>query len=102
MDGCPSNGTAPARLEPALDSVFGSALELRILDGPQLGARAAVESSIPFVVGALRESDDAAGSCEIDLNEPGAAGHARARVTVDQRDALLEVLDGEVELGGRR
>ena len=108
MDGFASNGNAPARLEPVLDSVFGSALELRILDGPQLGARAAVESGIPFVVGALRHGDDDAASCDIVLNEPGApdsadsSGHVRARVTIDRRDALLEVLDGEVELDGRR
>ena len=102
MDGFPSNGNATGRFEPVLDSVFGSALELRILDGPQLGARAAVESGVPFVVGALRDGDDAAASCDIVLNEPGAAGHVRARVTVDRHDALLEVLDGEVELDGRR
>jgi type III secretion protein D len=107
MDGFAPNGNAPARLEPVLDSVFGSALELRILDGPQRGARAAVESGVPFVVGALRNGDDAA-SCDIVLDEPGAPGaadspgHVRARVTVDQHDALLEVLDGEVELDGRR
>jgi type III secretion protein D len=108
MDGSRSSGNAPTRFEPVLDSAVQAALELRILDGPQRGARATVESGVPFVVGALRDGDDAAAGCDIVLNEPGApdaadsSGHARARVTIDRRDALLEVLDGEVELGGRR
>ena len=108
MDGFDPSGNAPPRLEPVLDSAVEAALELRILDGPQRGARATVESGVPFVVGALRDGDDAAAGCDIVLNEPGApdaadcSGHARARVTIDRRDALLEVLDGEVELGGRR
>ena len=108
MDGSAPNGHAPRHIEPVFDPMFDSALELRILDGPQRGARAAVEAHVPFVMGAMRSDDDAAASCDIVLNELGAAaapnspGHARARVTIDRRDALLEVLDGEIELDGRR
>jgi type III secretion protein D len=85
--------------------------ELRILDGPQRGARTTVETGVPFVVGAMRDDDDAVASCDIVLSDPAGAdaadgvdprGHARARVTIDRRDALLEVLDGEIELDGRR
>jgi len=108
MDGSASNGRDSPQLEAVLDPVFASALELRILDGPQRGARAAVETGVPFVVGALRDGDDTAASCDIVLNELGTTdasdshGPVRARVTIDRRDALLEVLDGEVELDGRR
>src|ERR1700751_2408216 len=108
MDGFGPSGNAPPRLEPVLDSALQSALELRILDGLQRGARAAVEAGVPFVVGALRDDDDAAAGCDIVLNEPraGAAaessGPARAPLTIDRRDALLEVLDREIELDGRR
>jgi type III secretion protein D len=107
MDGSRPSGNAPPRFEPVLDSAVEAALELRILDGPQRGARATVATGVPFVVGALRDGDDAA-ACDIVLSEPGAPdaadsqGHVRARVTIDRRDALLEVLDGEVELGGCR
>jgi type III secretion protein D len=108
MDGFGPSDDAPPRLEPVLDSLGEATLELRILDGPQRGARATVETGLPFVVGALRDGDDAAASCDIVLNEPWAPdasdspGHVRARVTIDRRDALLEVLDGEVELDGCR
>ena len=108
MDGSTPNSHASPHIEPVFDSMLDSALELRILDGPQRGARAAVEAHVPFVVGALRGDDDAAASCDIVLNELGATnapnspGQARARVTIDRRDALLEILDCEVELNGRR
>jgi type III secretion protein D len=108
MDGFASSDDASPHLEPVLGSGLESTLELRILDGPQRGARAAVETGIPFVVGALRHDDDAAASCDIVLNQPGAMdaldspSAVRARVTIDRRDALLEVLDGEIELDGRR
>jgi type III secretion protein D len=108
MDGSAPDSNASPRLDTVLDTTLESALELRILDGPQRGARAMVEPGVPFVVGALRDGDDAVASCDIVLNATGvpdasdSPGQARARVTIDRRDALLEVLDGEVELDGRR
>jgi type III secretion protein D len=73
-----------------------TALELRVLAGPQAGARAQLPSGAPCVVAA-----QAAGETEpadIVLREPG-TDPARARVTPRGANALLEVTQGRVTLG---
>jgi len=72
------------------------ALELRVFDGPQRGARAALAAGIGCVLAA--HPDGHAEGADVVLREEGSAP-ARVRVTVDVRDALIEVLEGEVRLG---
>lgn len=75
-----------------LDNLHG--LELRVLDGPQGGARAPVEAGNPWVLAA------GAGSGDIVLQEDRLPP-ARVRVTADVAQALIEVLEGEVRLGNQ-
>jgi type III secretion protein D len=69
-------------------------LELRVLDGPQGGARAPLPPGMVRVVAAAPDGD----SADILLREDQAAP-ARVRVTAGVPQALLEVLDGEAQLG---
>ena len=73
-----------------LDSL--QALELRVLHGPQAGARAPLAAGRPVVVSAGAGAD-----ADIVLRAEGAA--ARLRITADVAHALLEVIDGELRLG---
>lgn len=75
---------------PMLDSL--QALELRVLQGPQAGARAPLAAGRPVVVSAGGGAD-----ADIVLRAEGAA--ARLRITADVAHALLEVIDGELRLG---
>ncbi len=74
------------------------ALELRVFEGPQAGARAALASGVGCVVSA--ESDGHGDGADIVLREEGVTP-ARVRVTADLTDALLEVIAGEVRLGDK-
>jgi len=72
------------------------ALELRVFEGPQHGARAALSTGVGCVIAA--HPDGHVEGADVVLREEGVAP-ARVRVTVDMRDAMLEVLEGEVQLG---
>lgn len=82
------------RAAPALDNLH--ALELRVLDGPQRGARAPLAVGTSWVLAA--EPPGHGGDADIVLHEPGAPP-ARVRVTCELAHALVEVLCGEVKLG---
>jgi type III secretion protein D len=71
------------------------ALELRVFDGPQSGARAPLASGVGCVLAS--HPDGHAEGADVVLREGGSP--ARVRITADLRDALLEVLEGEVQLG---
>jgi type III secretion protein D len=71
------------------------ALELRVFDGPQSGARAPLATGVGCVLAS--HPDGHAEGADVVLREGGAP--ARVRITADLRDALLEVLEGEVQLG---
>lgn len=73
------------------------ALELRVLDGSQRGARAPLATGIgcELVATASGHADGA----DIVLREEGKP--VRVRVTADMRDALIEVLEGEVRIGSQ-
>src|SRR5215470_8563653 len=75
-----------------------NAIELRVSEGPQSGARAPLAAGTGFVLAANPHghADDA----DVVLRDDGAA--ARVRVTLDMHDALLEVLEGEVQLGDKK
>ncbi|HTT11063.1 MAG TPA: hypothetical protein VMG60_09260 [Burkholderiaceae bacterium] len=70
--------------------------ELRVLEGAQHGARAALAAGVGCVLAS--HPDGHAEGADVVLREEGAAP-VRVRVTVDLRDALIEVLEGEVHLG---
>src|SRR5882762_575148 len=74
------------------------ALELRVFEGPQSGARAALAAGVGCVL--VAHPDGHAEGADVVLRGEGSAP-ARVRVTVDVRDALIEVLEGEVHLGGQ-
>ena len=82
------------RAAPSLESL--NALELRVLEGPQGGARAPLATGVPCVLAA--EPDGHGRGADIVLREDRVAP-ARVRVTADLPQALLEVLHGEVRLG---
>ena len=84
------------RAAPSLDSLH--ALELRVLEGPQRGARAALPGAAPCVLAV--EADGRGDGADIVLREPLSQA-ARVRVTADLPNAMLEVLAGEVQLGER-
>lgn len=74
------------------------ALELRVLDGAQAGARAPLAAGIACVLAA--DPAQPATPADIVLREPGAAP-AAVRIFPQWPQALIEVLHGEVELGGQ-
>lgn len=74
------------------------ALELRVLEGPQNGAKAPLAAGVGCVLAA--DPQGRADGADVVLREAGAKP-VRVRVTADLRDALLEVLEGEVQLGGQ-
>ncbi|WP_280156093.1 type III secretion system outer membrane ring subunit SctC [Piscinibacter sp. XHJ-5] len=69
-------------------------LELRVLDGPQLGARAPLQRGVGRIVASAAADDDA----DIVLRDDVAQA-ARVRITAGVPQALLEVLQGEARLG---
>ncbi|HET7527430.1 MAG TPA: hypothetical protein VFK10_15920, partial [Burkholderiaceae bacterium] len=71
------------------------ALELRVLQGPQSGARAPLTAGVPSVLAAGPDSGDGA---DIVLRDPSLAP-TRLRVSADAPHAILEVLQGDVQLG---
>lgn len=71
-----------------------NALELRVLEGPQGGARAPVDAGQSWILAA------GGGSGDIVLHEERLPG-ARVRVTAELTQALIEVLEGEVRLGNQ-
>ncbi|HEU5296939.1 MAG TPA: hypothetical protein VFU71_19305, partial [Burkholderiaceae bacterium] len=72
------------------------ALELRVLHGLQTGARAPLTAGTPCMLAAGPDGGDGA---DIVLREPGIAA-TRVRISADAAHAILEVLQGEVRLGG--
>lgn len=71
------------------------ALELRVLEGPQAGARAPLAAGAAFVIAAAAAGQGA----DADIVLRDADAPARVRVTADLAHALIEVLDGELRLG---
>jgi len=84
------------RAAPSLDSMH--ALELRVFEGPQGGARAPLAAGQPCVLAA--EPDGAADGADIVLREDKVAP-ARVRVRADLPQATIEVLAGQVTLGDK-
>lgn len=72
------------------------ALELRVLQGPQRGARAPLGAGVPCVLAA---GPDGGEHADIVLREPALAP-TRIRISAAAPHAILEVLNGEVQLGG--
>lgn len=85
------------RAAPAIDTL--SALELRVLEGPQRGARAPLAVGSAWVL-ACGPRGGAGHEADIVLHEPDATP-ARLRVTADIGQAMVEVLAGEVSLAGQ-
>jgi len=73
------------------------ALELRVFEGPQGGARAPLSAGIPCVIAAGHDGSDGA---DIVLREDKLPP-ARVRVCAELTQATLEVLAGEVLLGSQ-
>jgi type III secretion protein D len=82
------------RAAPSVESLH--ALELRVLEGPQGGARAPLSAGVDCVVAA--QADGQGAGADIVLREERVAP-ARVRVQADLAQATLEVLAGEVRLG---
>lgn len=74
------------------------ALELRVLDGPQAGARAPLGPGLSCVIAI--DATGAGNGADIVLRDD-AAGSTRVRVVVDVPNAALEVVEGDVRLGER-
>jgi type III secretion protein D len=72
------------------------ALELRVFEGSQSGARAPLAAGVGCVL--VANTDGRAEGADVVLREESGAP-ARVRITVDFRDALVEVLEGEVHIG---
>jgi len=70
------------------------ALELRVLQGPQAGARAPLAAGAPCLLAAGPDADGA----DVVLRDD-ATGAVRVRITVGADQALLEVVHGRVTLG---
>lgn len=84
------------RAAPSLESMH--ALELRVFEGPQGGARAPLATGTACVLAA--EPDGAGDGADIVLRDDKAAP-ARVRVRAELPQASIEVLSGQVELGDR-
>jgi type III secretion protein D len=72
------------------------ALELRVFEGPQKGAHAPLAAGVGCVLAAHPEGRGEGAA--VVLREAGCPP-VRVRITADLRDALIEVLEGEVHLG---
>lgn len=84
------------RAAPSLDSMH--ALELRVLEGPQGGARAPLAATTPCVIAA--QPDGAGEGADIVLREEQLPA-ARVRVRAELPQATIEVLQGQVQLGDK-
>jgi type III secretion protein D len=84
------------RAAPQLESLH--ALELRVLEGPQRGARATLPGGAACVLAI--EPDGRGNGADIVLRD-AAAKPVRVRVTADLPNAMLEVVQGQVQLGDR-
>jgi type III secretion protein D len=84
------------RAAPSLESMH--ALELRVFEGPQGGARAPLATGAPCVLAA--EPDGAGEGADIVLREDSLPP-ARVRVRADLPNASIEVLAGQVTLGDK-
>jgi type III secretion protein D len=84
------------RAAPPLDSMH--ALELRVFEGPQGGARAPLATGQACVLAA--EPDGQGEGADIVLREDKVSP-ARVRVRADLPHASLEVLSGQIELGDK-
>jgi type III secretion protein D len=84
------------RAAPSLESL--QALELRVFAGPQRGAGASLRTGAPCVIAAGPDGDTS--FADIVLRDDR-AGPARIRLHADFPEAVLEVLQGEVKLGGQ-
>jgi type III secretion protein D len=90
------------RASAALDAAFDGAptaldvLELRVLEGPQSGARAALVAGRGCVIATAAAGDS--GEADILLRDE-VAPPAGVRVRVELTQALVEVLHGEIVLG---
>jgi type III secretion protein D len=73
-----------------------SSCELRVLAGPQTGARLALQPGASVDVGSL-----ASGGCQVVLRDP-LVREQRVRLHVRSSDVRVEVLAGEVALAGQR
>ena len=82
------------RAAPEIESLH--ALELRVLEGPQAGARAPLRSAIACVLAA--EPDGGGDGADIVLREDKLPP-ARVRICAELTQATLEVLSGDVLLG---
>jgi type III secretion protein D len=80
----------------AFSALDEDALELRVLEGPQAGARAPLAGTCVLAVADAATEDDEADLLLHDDSGPG----ARVRIAAAGGHALLEVLAGTVELGG--
>lgn len=80
------------------------ALELRVLEGPQRGANAPLPTGLACLLAIEPEGREngaeTAEGADIVLREPSAAP-TRVRVTADAPNAMLEVLQGQVQLADR-
>lgn len=76
-------------------SALDDTLELRVLEGPQAGARAPLAGTCVLAVADTLTGDDGA---DLLLHDPSGAG-ARVRIAAAGGHALLEVLIGTVQLG---
>ena len=74
------------------------ALELRVIEGAQAGARAPLAAGTTVVIAAAGSE---VGDADIMLRD-AAAAPARVRLTAELAQAVLEVIEGEVRLGGQR
>jgi len=81
------------RAAPSIESLH--ALELRVFEGPQGGARAPLSAGVPCVLAAGHDGSDGA---DIVLREDKLPP-ARVRVCAELTQATIEVLAGEVLLG---
>ncbi len=84
------------RAAPSLDSMH--ALELRVFEGPQGGARAPLAAGQPCVLAA--EPDGGGDGADIVLREDKVPP-ARVRVHADLPQASVEVLAGQIQIGDK-
>jgi len=84
------------RAASAIDTL--AALELRVLDGPQRGANAPLTAGVGCVLAA--DASQPGIAADIVLREEQAPP-AAVRITPEATHALIEVLHGEVQLGGQ-
>jgi len=96
----PASGRGSDPLAPAGGEGWGEGgapLELRVLEGPQAGARAPLVAGAPCLLATGADSDG--DPADIVLRDDGDA--VRVRITVGAGQALVEVMHGGVTLGDK-